>query len=110
VHSGQNGFEDGHGMNEALNGLARSNAFGAALVFVIRMVVISVGVLLMVLSVPIGLLTPFIPVGLPLGLLGLVLVAAASKTAHTFITDGLRRFPWVWKRVRFAFGEKDAAE
>ena len=45
-----------------------------------------------------------------MGLFGLVLVAAASKTAHTFITDGLRRFPWVWKRVRFAFGEKDAAE
>tara|TARA_R110000868_G_scaffold130277_1_gene339904 strand:- start:10269 stop:10562 length:294 start_codon:yes stop_codon:yes gene_type:complete len=97
-------------MNEALNGLARSNAFGAALVFVIRAVVISVGVILMVLAVPVGLLTPIIPVGVSMGLLGLVLVAAASKTAHTMITDGLRRVPWVWKRVRFAFGEKDAAE
>ena len=97
-------------MNEALNGLARSNAFGAAIVFVIRTVVISVGVILMVLAVPVAFVTPLLPVGLPMGLFGLVLVAAASKTAHTVITDGLRRFPWVWKRVRFAFGEKDAAE
>ncbi|WP_417467076.1 hypothetical protein [Maricaulis sp.] len=97
-------------MNETLNGLARSNAFGAALVFIIRTVVISIGVTLMVIAVPVGFFTPFIPIGLPMGLLGLVLVAAASKTAHTFITDGLRRMPWVWKRVRFAFGEKDPAE
>ena len=97
-------------MNEALNGLARSNAFGAALVFIIRTVVISVGVILMILAVPVAFLTPLIPLGLPMGLFCLVLVAAASKTAHTVITDGLRRFPWVWKRVRFAFGETEAAE
>jgi|TARA_R110000868_G_scaffold76499_2_gene219884 hypothetical protein len=97
-------------MNESLNGWARSGAFGAAVVLIIRTVVISVGVLLMIISVPIGLLTPFIPVGLPLGLLGLVLVAAASKTAHTVITNMLRRSPWVWSKVRFAFGEKDPAE
>ena len=97
-------------MNESLNGWARSGAFGATVVFFIRMIVIFLGVLLMILAVPIGFLTPFIPVGLPLGLLGLVLVAAASKTAHTFITNMLRRSPWVWSKVRFAFGEKDPAE
>ena len=68
-------------MNESLNGWAQRNAFGAVVVLVIRGICIVFGVLLMVLSVPIGILTPFIPIGLPMGLLGLILVAAASKTA-----------------------------
>lgn len=97
-------------MNESLNGWAQRNAFGAVVVLIIRAVCITVGLTLMVLAVPIGMLTPFIPIGIPMGFLGLVLVAAASKTLHTYITNTLRRFPWVWKRVRFAFGEKEPAE
>jgi hypothetical protein len=97
-------------MNESLNGWAQRNAFGAVVVLVIRGICIVFGLLLMALSVPIGILTPFIPIGLPMGLLGLILVAAASKTAHRFITNQLRRVPWIWKHVRFAFGEKEPAE
>ena len=97
-------------MNESLNGWAQRNAFGAIVVLIIRTVCVAVGLALIALAVPIGFLTPFIPIGLPTGLLGLVLVAAASKTLHTYITNTLRRFPWVWKRVRFAFGEKEPAE
>jgi hypothetical protein len=98
-------------MNESLNGLARSNAFGAAVVLVIRAVCVAVGLALMFIAVPIGFFTPFLPIGLPIGILGLILVAAASKTLHRVITRFLQRFPWLWRRVRFAFGEKgEAAE
>ena len=95
-------------MNEALNGLARKNAIGAFVALMIRAVVVAFGLVLMVISVPIGMLTPLLPIGFPIGLFGLVLVAAASKTLHRLITDQLRRVPWLWKRIRFAFGEKEA--
>ncbi len=94
-------------MNEQLNGLARSNAFGAAIVLVIRAIIVAIGLALMVLAVPIGLVTPFLPIGAMIGFLGLIMVAGASKTLHGYITRTLRRWPWLWKRVRWAFGEKD---
>ncbi|WP_300545741.1 hypothetical protein [Maricaulis sp.] len=97
-------------MNDSLNGWAQRNAFGAVVVLVIRAVCVAFGMALMVLAIPLGFVTPFIPIGLPMFLFGLILVAAASKTLHTYITNTLRRFPWLWKRVRFAFGEKEAAE
>jgi len=93
-------------MNESLNGWARSHPIGAAIVLVIRTILVSLGIVLMAISVPVALLTPIIPVGAFIGLLGLVIVAAASKTAHNWVTNFLKRFPWVWRRVRFAFGEK----
>ncbi len=95
-------------MNESLNGWAQRNAFGAVVVLVIRAIVITMGIVLMAIG---AVLAPLpIPLGVPSFLLGLVLVAAASKTAHHFITNQLRRFPWLWKRIRFAFGEKEPAE
>jgi len=97
-------------MNESLNGWARSHPIGAFVVLIIRGICVALGLALMALAVPVALVTPIIPIGLPMGFFGLVLVAAASKTLHTYITNTLRRFPWIWKRVRFAFGEKEAAE
>ncbi|MHA6288989.1 hypothetical protein [Maricaulis sp. CAU 1757] len=96
-------------MYEALNGLAERNALGAFFVLIIRAVAVALGLLLIALSVPVAILTPFpfVPIGAFVGLLGLILVAGASKTLHRKITNGLRRFPWIWKRVRFAFGEKE---
>lgn len=95
-------------MNEHLNGLAQKNALGAALVLVIRTIVVALGLALMAIAVPIGLLTPILPVGAFIGFIGLIMVAGASKTLHRMITNTIKRFPWVWKRVRWAFGEKDA--
>jgi len=94
-------------MNEQLDGLARSNALGAVIVLVIRAIAVALGLGLMAIAVPVGLLTPILPIGAMIGFLGLVLVAAASKTLHGWITKTLKRYPWLWKRVRWAFGEKD---
>ena len=97
-------------MNESLKGWASKHPIGGVIVLIIRSILVAIGLALMFISVPIAIVTPFIPVGLPLGLLGLVLVAAASKTAHTFITNQLRRWPWVWRKVRFAFGEEGTSK
>lgn len=93
-------------MNETLNTWAKQHPVSAFLVLVIRMVLVAFGVVLMAAAVPVGIVTPFLPVGAFIGLLGLILVAAASKTLHRKITNVLRRFPWLWKRVRPLFGEK----
>lgn len=103
------GLEMVTAMNEQLNGWARSNAFGAVVVLVIRAVAVALGLALMAIAVPVGLLTPILPIGAMIGFVGLVLVAAASKTLHGWITQMLKRFPWLWKRVKWAFGEKDKA-
>lgn len=97
-------------MNDALNGLAQRNAIGAFFVLIIRAVILAMGLVLIVASVPIAILTPFpfVPIGAFVFLFGLILVAGASKTLHTKITNTLRRIPWLWKRVRFAFGEGKA--
>jgi hypothetical protein len=97
-------------MNESLDGIARSHPILGMLVLVLRTVLVAVGLALMAISIPVGIVTPFLPIGLPLGLLGLILVAAASKTAHTFITNQLRRWPWLWNKIRFAFGEKGSTD
>ncbi len=94
-------------MNEHLNGLAQKNAFGAAIVLVIRTIIVALGLALMAIAVPIGLLTPILPIGAAIGFIGLIMVAAASKTLHRIITRTIKRFPWLWKRVRWAFGEKE---
>jgi uncharacterized membrane protein YbaN (DUF454 family) len=93
-------------MNEALNGLAKKHPMGAALVAVIRAILVVLGFILMIIAVPIGFLTPILPIGAIIGLFGLVLVATASKTLHRKITNGLRRLPWLWKHVGHLFGEK----
>ena len=93
-------------MNETLNGWAQRHPVTALLVLVIRMVLVAFGVVLMAAAVPVGIVTPFLPVGIPLFLFGLIVVAAASKTLHHHITRFLRRFPWLWRRISFAFGEK----
>lgn len=96
-------------MNEQLNGLARSNALGAAVVLVIRAIIVAVGLVMMAVGLVFAPLP--IPLGLPLFVLGMILTAAASKTLHRFFTNILKRFPWLWRRIRFAFGEKgEAAE
>ena len=93
-------------MNESLNGWARSHPIGGLIVLVLRAIFVAVGLALMAIAIPLGFITPFIPIGLPLGILGLILVATASKTAHRWITNALKRHPAIWRRVRFAFGEK----
>ncbi len=95
-------------MNEQLNGLAQKNALGAAIVLVIRAIFVALGLALIAIAVPVGLLTPILPIGAMIGFVGLIMVAAASKTLHRMITNTIKRFPWLWKRVRWAFGEKDA--
>lgn len=95
-------------MNEQLNGLAQKHALGAAIVLVIRAIFVALGLALMAIAVPIGLLTPILPIGAMIGFVGLIMVAAASKTLHRMITNTIKRFPWLWKRVRWAFGEKAA--
>ena len=96
-------------MNDALNGLAQRNAIAAFIVLIIRAFAVALGLALIALSVPVAILTPFplVPIGAFVFLLGLILVAGASKTLHRKITKALRRFPWLWKRVRFAFGESE---
>ncbi len=62
----------------------------------------------MVLLVAGAIMAPLpIPLGLPSIALGLVLIAAASKRAHVVITSTLRKFPWLWEKVRFAFRDRD---
>ena len=94
-------------MNEQLNGWARSTAFGAVVVLVIRAVAVAFGLALMAIGV---VMTPLpIPVGIPLLVLGMLISAAASKTLHRIITGLLRRNPWIWRKVRWAFNDKDKA-
>lgn len=70
-----------------------------------RAVVVAIGLFLMIIAIPLALITPIIPVGLPIFIVGTIIVAAASKTAHTIITNQLKRWPWLWSRIKRAFGE-----
>ncbi|TRO86201.1 hypothetical protein FKB34_16150 [Glycocaulis profundi] len=77
--------------------------FGAALVLVLRLGVIGAALCLMIISIPLFLMP--IPLGIPLFIVSLIMLAAASKTAHGHITRKLRRHPAIWRRVKGAFGE-----
>lgn len=72
---------------------------------VVRTAALFAGVVLLIAGAIIAPLP--IPLGLPSIALGLVLIAAASKRAHVAITSALKKFPWLWERVRFAFREHD---
>ncbi|MEE2567494.1 hypothetical protein [Hyphobacterium marinum] len=93
-------------MNETLNGMKR-NPIGNAIVTVFRMIGAALGLALMFIAIPFAI-TP-IPLGLPLLILGTLMLAACSKTAHTAIVALLKRWPWLWQRVRRLFGDKDEA-
>ena len=95
-------------MNETLNGWAKQHPIGGAVVLVLRAVFAALGLALVALAIP---LTPLpIPLGIPFFALGLILLAAASTTAHRLITGVLRRYPFIWRRVRFAFGGRKKDE
>lgn len=77
-----------------------------AIAFMLRAIGAAAGLAFVAVGVP---LTPLpIPLGIPFIILGLILIAASSKTAHRVITRALKRVPWLWRRVRFAFGERGA--
>lgn len=69
-----------------------------------RAVGVAVGLFLLVISIPLAV-TP-IPLGIPLFAISLLILAGTSKTAHKFITNQLKKYPAVWRRVRSFFGEK----
>lgn len=87
-------------MNEPANGWGRKQMNGVFQA-VIRAIGVALGLFLVVIAIPFAL-TP-IPLGLPLLILGLLMLAATSKTAHTFITGWLKRHPGVWERVKHIF-------
>ncbi len=72
---------------------------------VLRMVGVALGLALMVLSLPLAI-TP-IPLGIPLFIVGVLLLAGSSPTAHRIVTGYLKRHPGLWHRVKRVFGEKD---
>ena len=67
----------------------------------------ALGLALMFIAIPFAV-TP-IPLGLPLLILGALLLAACSKTAHAAIVALLKRWPWLWSKVKGLFGDKDDA-
>lgn len=73
----------------------------------VRAVGVALGIFMMAIAPLLALATPILPVGLPVFILGLLLVAATSKTAHRIITNYLRRHPGLWNRVKRAFGEHE---
>lgn len=87
-------------MNEPLGGWGRKQMNGV-LQNVLRAIGIVLGIFLLVIAVPLFFLP--IPLGLPLGTLGLLLIAGTSKTAHTTITNFLKRHPRIWDKVRHVF-------
>lgn len=95
-------------MNESLDGIARSHPILGMLVLVLRTVLVAVGIVFIVIGV---VMTPLpIPIGIPLFVLGLIITAAASKTLHRLITNQLRKWPWLWSKIRSAFGDKASSE
>lgn len=90
-------------MNEASNP-GPNNPITGVIVLLIRAIGVAVGLFLLVISIPLAV-TP-IPLGIPLFAVSLLILAGTSKTAHTFITKQLKRYPALWRRVRGFFGEK----
>ena len=92
-------------MNETLRRM-NGNPIGSVIVTVIRMIGAAIGLALVIISIPFAI-TP-IPLGLPLFIIGVLLLAGSSKTAHRHITNFLKRHPVIWNRVKGLFGgDKD---
>ena len=87
-------------MNEPASGWGRKQMNGV-IQAVIRAIGVALGLFLVVIAIPFAV-TP-IPLGLPLLILGLLLLAGTSKTAHRIITDFLKRHPGLWDRVKHIF-------
>ena len=87
-------------MNEPANGWGRKQMNGV-IQAVIRAIGVALGLFMVVIAIPFAV-TP-IPLGLPLLVLGLLLLAGTSKTAHRIITDFLKRHPGLWERVKHVF-------
>lgn len=95
-------------MNETLRRM-NGNPIGNAIATVIRMIGAAIGLALIIIAIPFAI-TP-IPLGLPLFLIGILLLAGSSKTAHRHITNFLKRHPAIWERVKGLFGgDKDETE
>ena len=95
-------------MNETLRRM-NGNPIGSVIVTVIRMIGAAIGLALVIISIPFAI-TP-IPLGLPLFIIGVLLLAGSSKTAHRHITNFLKRHPVIWNRVKGLFGgDKDETE
>jgi len=99
-------------MNDPINGWARNgvNGVNGVVQAVVRAVLVAIALFFMAIAIPLFFL-PF-PLGLPLFLVSLLMLAATSKTAHLFITDMLKRHPFVWSKVRHVFDRfhKDKGE
>lgn len=91
-------------MNDAVNEFSKSR-IGGVIVLVLRAIGVALGLFLLAVAIPLFFLP--IPLGIPLFILSALLLAASSRTAHKIVTDILKRFPSVWKRVRRMFGETD---
>lgn len=87
-------------INEPSSGWGRKQMNGV-IQAVIRAVGVALGLFLVVIAIPFAV-TP-IPLGLPLLILGLLILAGTSKTAHTLITNFLKRHPGIWERVKHVF-------
>ena len=87
-------------MNEPAGGWGRKQMNGV-IQAVIRAIGVALGLFMVVIAIPFAV-TP-IPLGLPLLILGLLLLAGTSKTAHRIITDFLKRHPGLWDRVKHVF-------
>mgnify|MGYP006280475259 FL=1 len=87
-------------MNEPAGGWGRKQMNGV-IQAVLRAIGVALGLFMVVIAIPFAV-TP-IPLGLPLLILGLLLLAGTSKTAHTLITNFLKRHPGLWERVKHIF-------
>ena len=95
-------------MNETLRRM-NGNPFGSVVITALRMIGAAFGLALVIIAIPFAI-TP-IPLGLPLFIIGVLLLAGSSKTAHRLITNFLKRHPVIWERVKGLFGgDKDEEE
>lgn len=89
-------------LNESSNGWSK-NPIAGIVVIILRAVGAAVALFLMAISIPL-MFTP-IPLGVPFFILSLIILSSTSTRAHGFITVRLKRFPWLWNRIKGAFGE-----
>lgn len=87
-------------MNEPAHGWGRKKVTGLVHA-IVRAIGVALGLFLIAIAIPLFFLP--IPLGIPLAALGLLMIAATSKTAHTAITDFLKRHPEIWERVKHIF-------
>ncbi|WP_026353917.1 hypothetical protein [Woodsholea maritima] len=89
-------------LNESTNGWSKHPIAGVVTV-IARAIGAAFALFLMAISIPLFFIP--LPFGLPLFVISLIILAATSTRAHTFITTTLKRFPWVWNKLKGAFGE-----